>query len=242
MDNNIYIALSRQLAQFRDLEVTANNLANVNTTGYQAEKVTFTDYLLRQPDGETLAFANDIRSYRNMQEGSFKATGNELDVAIQGPGYFAVQAPQGVRYTRNGSFTLNSLGELITSEGYNVLDTGGQPVVVDPAAGVVRITERGGVVQGVDELTQLNVSEFAQPQKLKREGSNMFDTGGQDPVEAANSSLKSGVLEQSNVQPVLELTHLTKLSHSVESTAKFIEVMYDLQRKAGRTYTGQGNG
>ncbi len=241
MDNSIYVALSRQLAQFRDLEVTANNLANVSTTGYQGEKVTFDDYLVRQKDGNKIAFANDIRSYRDITQGAFKATGNELDAAIQGPGFFSVQTPQGVRYTRNGSFTLNADGELMTAEGYKVLDTGNQPVALDTQSGPIRITENGSIIVGTNEVTQLNIVEFADKDDLNREGSNLFSTQ-QAALPAERSSVKSGVLESSNVQPVMELTHLTKLSRSVDSTAKFIEAMYELQRKTGQTYAGNGNG
>lgn len=241
MDNSIYVALSRQIAEFKDLEITANNLANVNTTGYQAEKLTFDDYLVKQRNGTSVAFSHDIRSYRDTQQGAFKATGNELDAAIQGPGFFAVQTPEGTRYTRNGSFTLNADGELITADGHNVLDTGGQPVTLDTQAGQIRITENGAIMVGTDEVTQLNIVEFANKDALKRVGSNEFSTD-QAALPAENSSVKSGVLESSNVVPVTELTHLTTLSRSVDSTAKFIEVMYDLQRKAGRTYTSNGNG
>src|SRR5687768_3602243 len=103
MDNSIYIALSRQLAEFRDMDITANNIANANTVGYDSEHILFSTYLTRdinKGDRNPMAFAHDVSSYVNTEMGSLQTTGNDLDLAIQGDGYFIVETPLGIRYTK----------------------------------------------------------------------------------------------------------------------------------------------
>src|SRR4051812_9350277 len=107
MDNNIYIMLSRQMTLFRDMDVTANNIANTNTTGYSAEHILFSSYLTKdvnRGDRNSMAFAHDVSTYRDTESGPMKVTGNDLDMAIQGDGYFTVETPLGTRYTRAGNF------------------------------------------------------------------------------------------------------------------------------------------
>lgn len=127
MDNSIYITLSRQVGMFNDMEMTANNLANVNTPGYQANKLMFSDYLVKDEDRKT-AYANDPVNYRDTTGGAIKTTGNSFDVAIDGDAYFQVQSPLGIRYTRAGNFQLNAEGMLVTTEGYAVLGNDGGPI------------------------------------------------------------------------------------------------------------------
>src|SRR5258708_5552303 len=110
MDNSIYVTLSRQLALFRDMDVTANNIANANTTGYNAEHIMFDSFVTKdanQGDRNPVSFANDVATYRNIENGSMQITGNDLDLAIQGNGYFIVETPLGTRYTRAGNFQVS---------------------------------------------------------------------------------------------------------------------------------------
>lgn len=149
MDNGIYIALSRQLALFRDMAETTNNIANANTTGFQAEKIIFSEYLKKdnnQGNHNNMSFANDVSSYRYVQEGSRRVTGGQLDVALEGAGsYFMVETPLGTRYTRAGNFSLDESGALITPSGYKVLDASGQPIEFPPETQDIVIGTAGNI-------------------------------------------------------------------------------------------------
>lgn len=238
MDNGIYIALSRQMALFRDMEMTANNIANADTAGYNAEKLMFDDFLVKGGEGPKMAFTNDISSYRDLQEGPMKITGNPLDVAISGDGYFVVQTQLGERYTRAGNFQIDTDGTMVTPQGYPVLNAGGQPIVFEPEDTEITIGEAGNIMVNGQERGFLDIVEFDNPQAMERVGSTMFKTDAQ-PQAAENSRVLHGVLEGSNVKPVLELTRMIQVSRGTASTAKLIEAQYELERKTSNTWARQ---
>lgn len=238
MDNSIYVALSRQTTLFRDMDVTANNIANSATTGYQAEKTMFTDYLTNDGNHNKIAFSQDIATYHDLRQGSLNVTGNDLDVAIQGDGFFVVETPGGERYTRAGNFQVDGQGFLVSFDGYPVLDDAGQRLQFEPQDREIRIGENGALFVNGEERGTIGVVEFANRQNLKRVSSTLFETE-DEPLLAEKSRVLAGTLEKSNVQPVTELVRLTELSRGTSNTAKFIEVMYDLQRKASNTWTQQ---
>jgi len=243
MDNSIYISLSRQMALFRDMEVTSNNLANVNTTGYSSEKLMFDDYLVR--DGEKMnrkmAFARDPVSYRDTKEGTMKVTGNTFDLAISGPGYFQIETPLGERYTRAGNFSLNGQGTLVTMEGHPVLSADGGTITLPDNVTDVSINGAGQITGNGEELGVVGVVEFENEQELERVGSTMFKSA-QEPEPAVQFRVGQGMLEGSNVQGVTELVRVMQVSRSVASTSKFIETMYDLQRKTSNAYARPAQG
>lgn len=244
MDNSIYVALSRQMALFRDMDVTANNIANVDTAGFQGEKTLFTDYLVDAGNREKVAFAQDIATYNDVTQGRLDVTGNELDVAIQGEGYFVVETPAGERYTRAGNFKIDAEGTLVSMEGLPVLDDSGQRIQLEETDNNIRIGEDGTIfAQGIDtpeaqERGKIGLVEFPNRQNLKHVVGTLYESP-DEPELATRSRILQGTLEKSNVQPVTELVRLTELSRSTGNTAKFIEVMYDLQRKASNTWTQQ---
>lgn len=240
MDNSVYVTLSRQLAVFRDLDITANNIANVNTAGFQGEKLIFDDYLVDAEiqEDRRIAFARDPISYRDTSGGRITQTGNEFDLAISGPGYFSVNTPQGVRYTRAGNFTLNAEGQLTTLSGNPVLGSDGATIVIPREARNVSINGGGNIFSDGEPIGQIGVFEFNNPQELKRTGNSLFQTD-EPPLAPIESRIMQGHVEQSNVNAVSEMVHLLQLQHSVGSTAQFIEVLYDLERKTADTYTRQ---
>lgn len=239
MDNSIYVALSRQLGLMRKMDVTANNIANANTVGYHAEKMTFTDYLVSDGNSNRIAFAQDINSYRVLQNGGMRATGGQFDVAIQGPGFFRVETAAGERFTRAGNFKSMPDGTLTTNEGNPVLSADGGQILIPQEATSLTIGENGLIrSQTGDEVGVIDLVEFEDPQALVRTSSQLFRTD-QAPVAPAESVILHGTLETSNVSSVAELVETTKLSRSTSSTAKFIEVMYDLQRKTANAYARQ---
>ncbi len=239
MDNSVYVALSRQMTLFRDLSVTANNIANADTTGFQSEKTMFTDFIVPDGNNRDISFAQDIATYHNLEQGALNSTGNTLDVAIEGEGYFAVETPAGERYTRAGSFHTDPAGTLMTPDGFPVLDDTGQRIQLEPQDTDIRIGENGVIVAGGEQRGQIGIVEFGNRQDLKHMYSTLYEANGQEPQLATESRLVQGALEKSNVKAVTELVRLTELSRSTGGTAKFIEVIYDLQRKASSTWTSQ---
>ena len=239
MDNSIYIAVSRQSGLFRDMEVSANNLANINTTGYNAQKLLFSEYLVR--DGSVKdAYANDPSTYRDTTNGPVKMTGNPFDLAIAGPGYFQVETPLGRRYTKSGNFQVDANGTLMTPTGYPVLGADGGQIPIPDDARSVEINSIGQVIVDGAEAGQVGIVEFANEQELKRLGNNLFSSE-QAALPAASARVMQGALEGSNVNAVTELVRVMQLSRSVDSSAKFIESAYDLQRKTSKTYSGSQN-
>jgi len=237
MDNSIYVTLSRQMAMFRDLEVTANNIANVNTAGFQSEKLIFDDYLVDGGKTErNLAFANDPMSYRDTRGGRVQKTGNTFDLAIAGSGYFSVETPLGIRYTKAGNFQLNNDGELVTLNGYRVLGDDGAGIQIPRDAKNIMINGAGQLIDGANAIGQVGVFEFTNEQALERVGDTMFKTN-EASLGPGTSKVMQGFIEQSNVSGVGEMVRLLQVQRSTGSTAKFIEVMYDLQRKTSETYT-----
>lgn len=241
MDNSIYIALSKQLAQFRDMSVTANNIANADTPGYNAEKIMFTNYLVDDGNKQKMAFAQDIASYRDTTGGPLQVTGNTFDLAINGPGYFSVETALGTRYTKAGNFTLGVDGMLMTHNGNPVLDVDGQRMFFEDTDRDVTVGENGVVTAktpagAIEERGQIALSEFQDEQKMERLNSQLYKTD-QQPLEPVSARILQGALEKSNVTAVSELIRSVELSRSVAGTAKFIEVVYDLERKVSNAYT-----
>lgn len=246
MDNSIYIALSRQLTLFRDMDVTANNLANADTPGFNAEKMMFTNYLVDDGNRHKMAFTQDISSYRNTQTGPMQVTGNPFDLAISGPGYFAVETSLGTRYTKAGHFTIGQEGMLMTPAGNPVLDADGQRIFMEETDRDITVGNNGVVTAttpagDIEERGQIGLFEFDDEQEMERLSNQLYRTD-QQALEPIESRILQGTLERSNVSPIEELIRTTKLSRSVTSTAKFIEVMYDLQRKTSNTYARDGQG
>lgn len=238
MDNGVYIALSRQLALFRDMEVTAGNIANANTTGYQSSHLMFSSFLVDDGVRGDMQFTNDVSTYRNTEKGGFQVTNNPLDIAIKGKGYFTVETPLGIRYTRAGNLQLDGNNTLVSTEGYPVLDQNSQPIVFDENTTQITIGSAGNISANGAELTTIGVVEFENEQLLERVGDRLFSSDA-DPVISDTSTVLQGTLENSNVKGVSELTHMIDVSRSVANTSKLIEVMYDLQRKSATAWTRQ---
>lgn len=241
MDNSIYIVLSKQVAQFRQMDVVANNISNANTAGFQAEKMLFNDYLVDDGNREKMAFAQDIATYHDLRPGSLRVTGNPLDMAISGEGYFTIGLPDGrTAYSRAGNFQRDATGLIVTSDGLPVLDEGGQRIQLNPDDTDISVGENGLLLVNGEERAVIGMAEFANRQDLEQLGASLFAANDQLPLPPANSRMLHGVVEDSNVSAVQELVAMTKVSRSVGSTSKFIEVMYDLQRRANNVYAKEG--
>ena len=235
MESAITAGLSRQIVLTRALEATANNVANQTTAGFKAEHVTFREYLARisvaQNDAVSLVFDPD--SYSDFSPGGLDQTHNALDFAIDGDGFFAVEAAEGVLYTRDGRFSTNEFGELVTRDGARVLDKGGSPILLDVEAGPPLLAPDGSLLQNGAPIAALGVFSFAEPAALERRGDNRFRGAGASPVEAPR--LSQGFVETSNVEAVAAMTDLVEIARAYEQAARVAETADELARAAVRT-------
>lgn len=236
MDSSIYIALSKQLAQFQDMELTSNNIANVNTPGYNAQKLVFSQYLSANgKTGQKDAYADTPYGYRDTSGGALQTTGNQLDVAIKGDNsYFQIETPLGTRYTKSGAFQVNSDGTLVTVDGYPVLGSDNSQISLPTTAKNVVINASGQITVDGLAVGALGVAEFANPQAMTRFGNSLY-AATETPQQSLSARVVQGAIEASNVNSVSELVRVMDISRSVGATSKFIETMYDLERKASTT-------
>jgi len=236
MENAQLINLSRQIALQRQMDVVANNMANINTAGYKNVDILFEEYIMptaRHKDfkslDQPLSFTQDWATIDDFASGSIELTGNELDMAVQGQGFFVIQTPAGERYTRNGSFQLNQRGELVTSEGYNVLADGGFLTFAPEETGII-VTKDGRVSSSAGDKGILRVAEFEDPQSLKREGDTMFS--GENPILDNPSSIVHMAIERSNVSGVNEMTEMIRVTRAYTSMANLQQKQDELRRNA----------
>ncbi len=243
MENTSYIALSRQTALWRQMEVTANNLANMNTPGYKAEHSMFSQYLMPTRSSDRVfagkvAFTQDVGIKRDYAEGPMTPTSNPLDMAVRDDGFFVVDTPDGPRYTRSGHFRLDENGMVVTSNGHPVLMNGDQPIIVAPNETQITVAGDGTVSTENGVLGRLKVVRFENEQALKKAGDNLYDSPAQ-PTEVERAQVVQGMLEQSNVQPILEMTSMINLSRAYEASQKMIEGEHERQMKMMSTFVSR---
>ena len=223
MDNASYTALTRQSGLSRELQVIANNIANLSTTGFRREGVIFSEYvraLDHQEDPLSMAAANARQTF--LTQGTLTATGGDLDLAIEGEGFFRVETPQGERLTRAGHFGRNAAGEMVNPDGYRLLDAGGSPIFVPAVGGPVAIARDGTVSLDGQPLGQIGLVRPENPAELRRAGGALLEaTGALEPVEGA--VLHQGFLEESNVNPISEMARLIAVQRAYERGQKFLE-------------------
>ncbi len=243
MQNAILVGLSRQVALAREMDVVANNIANLNTTGYKADGSVFEEYLSSPAradlTGTRVSFVQDRGMWHNMSQGAAEHTGNPLDVAIDGPGFLAVQTPQGDRYTRNGSMQINASGQLVTSDGYPVLGDGG-PITLqanDSQLSISRdgtISVREGPSTADSARGKIRLVTFANLQQLQKDGNGTFNpVGGAQPQPAATTSgLNQGSIEKSNVQGVVEMSRMIEITRAYSQINSLLQQQNDLSQSA----------
>ena len=248
MDNTTYIALSRQAALWNQLEVVANNLANVNTTGFKGTDTLFAQYVYRvNSDDRTfkdkVAFTHDFGLVRNLSQGAFNYTGNTFDLALQGEGYFEVQGRNGGAnlYTRAGSFTLDSNSQLVTQEGEPVLSVNGTPITIPQTTGEILVQGDGSIVNKATNATidRIRVVRFDSERNLKQVTGTAFDANGQQPIDVPQAKMAQGVLEASNVNGISEMTRLISLNRAYGDVTKLVEEEHDRKRKASDLFSRQ---
>ena|ERR1700730_14156005 len=236
MQNATYIALSSQVALQRHMDVIANNLANLSTPAFKGEEMLFSQYLVQPRGTPPLAFVQDVGTARDMRRGPLTKTGNPLDVALDGNGYLAVQTPLGARYTRNGHFQIDGQGQIVTSQGYPVLSDAGAPIPLPANVKDIAIGQDGTISVSQDgtasssPIGKLQVVNFAQPQLLTPAANGLYLTDQAPEPAGSSTAVQQGMIEDSNVQPVVELTRLMAIARASGSIKDFLDEESTRQR------------
>ncbi|TDH61948.1 flagellar basal-body rod protein FlgF [Dankookia rubra] len=226
MDTPGYVILSRLGAQQRATQVLANNLANTDTPGFQAQRPIFARFLPPSPPGsggQTVAYSLDRATWRETRPGPMTTTGNPLDVALRGEGYFVVENAAGEeRFTRAGRFTLGQDGRLMDADGNAVLDTRGSPITLGPADSRIEIQGDGTIRSENGAIGQLRVVRFEAPQKLRAEGDRLFATE-ETPLPMERPGVVQGAVEGSNVNAVMEMVRMTEEVREFQNAVTFAD-------------------
>jgi flagellar basal-body rod protein FlgF len=246
MENTLLVGLSKQVALERQLDVIANNIANVNTSGFKAEKSLFEEFMRTNArennfvgTDRQVSFVQDRATWHDLAQGPTQLTNNPLDLVIDGDAFFVVQAQGGERYTRNGSFQINNTGQLVTADGNVVQGTAG-PITLQPGDsdltvsgdGTVTVREAGNP-QANSIRGKLRVVSFDQPQQLVKSGSNLFSApAGVNATATTTSRIIQGAVEKSNVSSVGEMTKMLDVMRTYTNIAQILSQQNDLQKTA----------
>jgi flagellar basal-body rod protein FlgF len=246
MENALLVGLSRQMALSHELDIIANNIANIDTTGYKADNASFSEFLMpRASDGQfsggdkRVSFVQDRASWIDLSPGSIQRTGDPLNVAIDGPGYLVVQTARGQRYTRNGSLSVNGTGQLVTSDGDAVMggsgpitfQQGDHNVSISPS-GIVTVRE--GTSTADSPRGQIPFVSFDRPHLLQKDGGSTFmaPNGVNSGPPSPNTHLVQGAIEKSNVNGVAEMARMIQITRSYADIAAILQQQGDQRRSA----------
>jgi flagellar basal-body rod protein FlgF len=244
MENALLIGLSRQMTLERQMDVVANNVANVNTTGFKADRSLFEEYLRSGAHEDNFArsdrrvsFVQDRATFHDFAPGNTELTKNPLDVAIDGKGFLVVQTPAGERYTRDGGLQVNNQGQLVTAGGNPVLGTSG-PIVLQPTDHDITIAADGNVtvLEGTGRIDsvrgKLRMVSFADAQKLLKEGSNLYSAGAAAAQADTKSQIRQGFVEKSNVNSVTEMSRMIEITRTYTQISSLLQQQSDLHKSA----------
>ena len=243
MQNTTDVALSRLMTQSRALDVIASNLANATTPGYRAERSLFTVWLSRQPGGGPVAFPQDRATYRDAAPGPQRVTGNPLDLAIGDPsGWFTVQTARGPRLTRAGHFQLDAGGTIVDAAGDALLDANGHPLQTAPGDTRLAITADGTVASQNGPIGRIGVVRPAQESALSAEGGTLY-AAATPTSPVAQPRIVQGAIEDSNVQPIREVTEMMQGLREFQLASQMIQAESDRQTAAiGKILTQSAQG
>ncbi len=221
MDAAGYATLNRQSGLMREMGVVANNIANASTTGFRREGVVFSEFVAALDQDPSLSMAHASGRHVDLSQSTLSQTGGQFDFAIQGEGFFLIETPDGQRLTRAGSFTPSAEGELVTPDGYRLLDAGGAPVFVPPDARGVALASDGTLSTGGQPIAQIGLWQPSNPLSLRHQSGTLFAAGEVEP--AAGATVLQGMLEDSNVEPVSEIARMIEVQRAYELGQKFLD-------------------
>ena len=237
MENSTYIALSRMDAQQRAMSVVADNMSNASTVGYKRENVLFSDFLShqhgsKQAEGaDTESYTQDRATYRDFQQGDMQSTGNPLDLALGGEGYFQVRTVNGVRLTRAGRFEEQQDGAVVDESGNALLDRDGQPIVIPQTDHRITISADGVISTETGEQGQIGIVTAQDDNKLQAEGSRLLRTD-QLTTAVERPNIVQGMVEGSNVQMMTEVTKMMEIQRNFQFMAQFVDAEATRQKNA----------
>ena len=231
------MAASGASAQMTALDATSNNLANARTVGFKADQAVFQEHLIQAMYAGSaqreMRYAGVAAVTSDHAAGPIQVTGQPLDVAVDGEGFFVVQGARGVSYTRAGAFHVTEAGQLVTADGQAVLDTAERPLAVAPGLGEARIDAQGALRVGDEVMGQLKLVRFDSPERLEREGNQRYlGTKQSGPPVAMVGSLLEGAVEMPNVSVVNGMTQLVSASRTFETLQRAVEVFSELEHRA----------
>jgi flagellar basal-body rod protein FlgF len=237
MDNALYVGLSNQVVLRRQMDIVANNIANADTTGFKVESLMTKEtpaapaFTLGGPRPVKFVTADGVA--RDFSQGGLRKTDAPFDVAIEGQGFFKVTTKAGDRFTRDGHFRMDDNGRLTTQAGDPVADTSGAEITIDPTRGPISIASDGTISQGADTLNKIGVYKFDTLGALSKSGDNLYEnTSNQQPTATTDSKVRVGMLESSNVQPLLQITRMIEVSRAYEQITQIMSSQSDLTKEA----------
>ena len=236
MDTGLYVALSGQLALDRRMTTIANNVANAGTVGYRAEGVTFGEMVSRTSPIST-SFATPGQKHFSTASGGLTKTGNAFDVAVQGQGFLALSTPQGTVYTRDGRMQMQPDGQLVSMNGYPILDAGGAAIQLDPTGGEPRVARDGMIYQGQKRMGAIGLYTIPEGSAYTRTD-NAGIVPSQTPeavVSFANDGFAQGFVEEANVNPVNEMVRLIEVTRAFEGLQSLTDDVGNAERNAIQT-------
>ncbi len=234
MENSLYIGLSKQVVLRENMSIIANNVANINTSGYRAQNMVFSEYVSdpRHME-EDMSLVLDYGQYQMLDPGPVKVTGNPLDVAIVGNGFLGIQTPAGVQYTRSGNLTQDANGVIKNAMGLPVASQGGGEIRIPEDAANVYIDRKGVVSTEDGEIGQLLLAEFDNPQELNPAGNGLYVTNA-EPQPPEDTSVVQGSLEGSNVLAVVEMTRMIDVHREYQSVQNMMKNEHDRMKEAAQ--------
>lgn len=236
MENAGYTVLTRQSGLMREMQIVANNIANAATTGFRAEGMIFSEYVMPIPNGPSLSMGQGNVPNTLLEQGGLASTGGTFDLAIEGDAYFLIETPLGERLTRSGAFSPNAEGELVTYDGYRVLDAGGTPMFVPPGADGVNVSADGTLSVDGAPLGQIGLVRPTDPREMIREDGVMFRAdSGYEPTDEAR--VLQGFVENSNVNAVSQLARMIQVQRAYEMGQSFMEAEDERVRMAMKSIT-----
>ncbi len=245
MSDGIWAALSGAVAQQRSLDVTANNVANANTAGFRADRLVFEQALSQAgtdgPAPDAVRFVETAEMVTDHRAGALQQTGNPLDLALEGDGWFSVQTPSGERFTRAGAFVTNADGLIVTADGHPLLGVqegdGPPPTLrLPPDASSIRVADDGTVYANERPIGRIRLTRFSE--QPRKEGLTLY-VGGQG-AEPADARVRQGYLEMANVNAVAGMNELITVTRSFEAFQKVIDTFQALDERTARDLGARG--
>lgn len=234
MENSLYIGLSKQVVLRENMDIIAQNVANINTPGYRGQNMIFSEYI-SDPKRmkEDMSLVLDYGQYQVTDPGSMKETGAPLDIALVGNGFLGIQTPNGIQYTRAGNLTMDAEGVVRNARGLPVASTGGGEITIPSNAKEIRIDQKGVITTEQGEIGQLQISEFTNYQTLDPQGNGLYATT-EVPIPAEGTVVKQGYIEGSNVQAVVEMTRMIDVHREYQMVQNIMQSEHERLRTSAQ--------